>query len=53
MFKKNCPVKDCKYGEKGKPKVIEGYTEKHVNSMMKQHMIKHENEEAKNGSKSK
>jgi hypothetical protein len=28
-------------------KVIEGFTDRHVNSMMEQHMIKHRNEEKK------
>jgi len=41
MESKTC--KKCK-------KVIEGFTEKHVGTMMSQHMIKHQNEEkAKNG----
>ena len=29
-------------------KVIEGYTIKHVNTLMAQHMIKHDNEDIKN-----
>ena len=32
----------CK--EKGCVKEIEGYTQKHVDSLMAQHMIKHQNE---------
>lgn len=35
--------KKCKRCEK----VIEGYTKKHVDTLMAQHMIKHENEDRK------
>ncbi len=35
--------KKCKRCEK----VIEGYTEKHVDTLMSQHMIKHDNDDKK------
>ncbi len=39
-------MEDCNCKRCGK--VIEGYTIKHVNTLMAQHMIKHSNEDLKN-----
>ncbi len=33
------------------PKIIEGFTQKHVDTLMAQHMIKHQNEEKATGLK--
>ena len=32
-------------------KILEGYTKKHIETMLKQHMIKHENEAKEKGKK--
>jgi hypothetical protein len=37
MIQEKCKVKGCN-------KIIEGFTKKHVDTMMEQHMIKHKNE---------
>ena len=47
MIKKECDFPGCTDGQNGKPKVIEGYTESHVNSMMRQHKFKHQNQKKK------
>jgi len=39
--------KECKRCKK----VIEGYTEKHVDTLMAQHMIKHDNEDKRRNKK--
>ena len=40
MKSKKCPKCD---------KIIEGFTDKHVDTLMAQHMIKHQNEDKVNG----
>jgi hypothetical protein len=44
MIQIKCKVKDC-------DKVIEGFTQKHAETMMEQHMIKHRNEAKKKNDK--
>lgn len=40
-------MKQLKCKHKGCDKVIEGYNDNHVQFLMRQHMMKHENEEKK------
>jgi hypothetical protein len=44
MIKLECKVKGCKDEKTGKPKVVEGYNQQHAETLLAQHMIKHQNE---------
>lgn len=40
MYQIKCPVKDCERNKNP----IEGYTKEHAESLLKQHMLKHDNQ---------
>ena len=49
MYKIKCPIKDCERNLEP----IEGYTKEHAETLLRQHMLKHENERRKEDAKNK
>ena len=47
MEEMTCDYSGCSYGDDGGPKKIQGFNPRHVEFMMKQHKIRHENDEKK------